>query len=495
MSDTIFHTVALVLYFAAMLFIGWFAYRKTNNLDDFVIGDRGLRPSVAALSAGASDMSGWLLMGLPGAIYFAGLSKAWIAIGLLIGAWTNWKIVAPRLRAYTEVAKNSLTIPSFFENRLHDKTRLLRIFSSLIILVFFTFYVSSGMVAAGIFFESSFNSSYYFGMFLVASITLLYTMFGGFLGATLTDVVQGLLLVAALVVVPVAVIFEMGSVQAAFKDVGAVDGDHLNLFAGISALGIVSALAWGLGYFGQPHILVRFMALRKPSEAALARRIGMSWMFVAIAGAVVSSLVAVSYSVLHPDLMAGAVNEPETVFLVLSKIMLHPFVGGFVLAAVLAAVMSTLSSQLVVCSSALVEDLYKIVRKKPCSNNFLVWFGRLGVAAVAAVAMLLALDRSSSVLGLVGFAWSGFGAAFGPIILLSLFWRKLSYRGALCGMVSGAVTVFVWGSISSLSDALFEIVPGFFVCLFVAVVVSLFTGHAREEIGKQFDQALVFSGK
>lgn len=485
MTDQIFQLVAIVLYFAGMLAIGYFAFRKTNDLDDYMLAGRGLKPGTAALSAGASDMSGWLLLGLPGAIYVSGLVEAWIAIGLTIGAWLNWKFVAPRLRSYTHVSNNSITIPSFFENRLKDSSRLLRVVSGVIILVFFTFYVSSGMVAGGVFFENSFGSTFLVGMLIVAGVTLLYTLFGGFLGATLTDVAQGLLMLAALIVVPIVALNETGGLGATIDSIREVNPDLLSFTAGGSVLGVISAAAWGLGYVGQPHILVRFMALRSPQDAKAGRRIGIGWMILTALGALATALIGIAYFQQNPDV---SLNNPETVFLILSQILFHPFVAGLVLAAVLAAIMSTISSQLIVCSSALVEDLYKIVGKKDATPKQMVMLGRLGVLLVALVAGLIALNRDATILELVGFAWAGFGAAFGPVVLLSLYWKKLSTWGALAGMVTGAVVVFIWGN-SPLSATMYEIVPGFAASLLVAVVVSLVTYKKSLEIEAEFDEA------
>ncbi|WP_130178736.1 sodium/proline symporter PutP [Cryobacterium sp. SO1] len=486
MSDQTFQLIAIVLYFVGMLAIGYFAFRQTKDLDDYMLAGRGLKPGTAALSAGASDMSGWLLLGLPGAIYVSGLVEAWIAIGLTIGAWLNWKFVAPRLRSYTAVSNNSITIPSFFENRLKDTSRLLRVVSGVIILVFFTFYVSSGMVAGGVFFENSFGSTFLAGMLIVAGVTLLYTLFGGFLGATLTDVAQGLLMLAALVVVPVVALGETGGLGATIDSIREVDPDLLSFTAGGSVLGVISAAAWGLGYVGQPHILVRFMALRSPKDAKAGRRIGIGWMILTALGAVATALIGIAYFQQNPDVTLG---NPETVFLLLSQILFHPFVAGLVLAAVLAAIMSTISSQLIVCSSALVEDLYKIVGKKDASPKQMVMLGRLGVLLVALVAGLIALNRDATILELVGFAWAGFGAAFGPVVLLSLYWKKLSTWGALAGMVTGAVVVFIWGN-SPLSATMYEIVPGFAASLLVAVVVSFATYKPSAEIDTEFDAAV-----
>ncbi|GAA1408143.1 sodium:proline symporter [Glutamicibacter uratoxydans] len=490
MSDQTFQIIAIVIYMCGMLGIGYVAYRRTNNIDDYMLADRGLKPWVAALSAGASDMSGWLLMGLPGAIYLGGMHEAWIAIGLLIGAWLNWKFVAPRLRSYTAIAQNAITVPSFFEKRLKDKSHLLRIASALIILVFFTFYVSSGMVAAGKFFESTFGWQYMAGLVFVAGITLLYTLFGGFLGASLTDMVQGILMFAALVAVPIVAITQVGDISTLGERITNANPAAFNLFssfetnsAGLAIVAIFSTAAWGFGYFGQPHIIVRFMALRTPAEAKSARRIGIGWMFLTTFGAVCTALIGIAYFAADP---LGK-DRSETVFLLLSQIFFHPFVAGLVLAAVLAAIMSTMSSQLIVCSSALIEDLYNISGRK-ASPKMLITLSRTGVLTIAVIALLLALNPDSSILDLVAFAWAGFGGAFGPIVLLSLYWRKLTAVGAFAGMVTGAVVVFVWGNIDVLSSAMYEIVPGFALNLLVAWAVSRATFKHNDTIQNEFTE-------
>ncbi|CAN3130425.1 sodium/proline symporter PutP [Mycobacterium sp. smrl_JER01] len=487
-------TLAIGLYFALMLAIGYYAYRQTSDLDDYMLGGRRLRPGVAALSAGASDMSGWLILGLPGAIYASGLVEAWIVIGLVVGAYLNWRFVAPRLRVYTEIANNSITVPSFFENRLRDRSHVLRISAGTIVLVFFTFYVSSGMVAGGVFFEATFGASYLTGMLLVAGITLSYTLFGGFLGATLTDVAQGLLMLAALIAVPVAAVIATGgpgevvnlvqAADAAHNAANATDEIHrTSLLFGGSVLAIVSAAAWGLGYFGQPHIIIRFMALRSAADAKAGRRIGISWMVLTSAGAIATGFAGLAYFYGRGETLDNA----ETVFLQLAQVMFHPFVAGIVLAAVLAAVMSTISSQLIVCSSALVEDIYRAFGKES-SPTKLVTYGRLGVLTVAVVAILLALNPRGTILDLVGFAWAGFGAAFGPLIILSLFWRKLTSAGAIAGMITGAAVVGVWGLNDALASTLYEIVPAFFACAVVAVAVSLITARHDEDVQREFSE-------
>ncbi|WNG86442.1 sodium/proline symporter PutP [Mycobacterium sp. ITM-2016-00317] len=494
MTDRTFQMLAIGLYFALMLAIGYYAFRRTSDLDDYMLGGRKLKPGVAALSAGASDMSGWLLLGVPGAIYATGLVEAWIVIGLVIGAYLNWRFVAPRLRAYTEIANNSITVPSFFENRLRDHSHVLRISAGAIILVFFTFYVSSGMVAGGVFFETSFGSSYVTGMLLVAGVTLCYTLFGGFLGASLTDVAQALLMLAALIAIPVAAIIAAGGPGEVLSLVQAADAAHnaanagdeihrTSLFFGGSFLAIMSAAAWGLGYFGQPHIIVRFMAMRSAADAKAGRRIGISWMLLTAAGAITTGFAGLAYFYGRGETL----DNPETVFLRLAQVLFHPFIAGIVLAAVLAAIMSTISSQLIVCSSALVEDIYRAFGKE-ASPTRLVTYGRLGVLIVAVLAILLALNPDGSILDLVGFAWAGFGGAFGPLIILSLFWRRLTSAGAIAGMVTGAVVVGVWGQTDALSSVMYEIVPAFVACAVVAVVVSLFTARDDEDIQREFDE-------
>jgi sodium/proline symporter len=487
MSEQTYQLAALLLYLLAMLAIGGWAYRRTTDLDDYMLGGRGLGPAVSALSAGASDMSGWLLLGLPGAIYASGLVEGWIAVGLTIGAWLNWKYVAPRLRTYTQVSDESITVPSFLENRLKDRSRLLRVASGAIILLFFTFYVSSGMVAGGLFFESSFGTGYHTGMIVVTAVVVAYTLFGGFLAVCYTDFVQGTIMLLALVVVPVVGVFVTGGFGETAASIRAVDPARMSLLSGATVLGVVSAAAWGLGHFGQPHIIVRFMALRTPSETKSARRIGIGWMLISLLGATATALVGIAYFQQNPG---QSLTDPEAVFIALGQTFFHPMVAGVMLAAVLAAIMSTISSQLLVTSSALVEDLYKAVFRTTASDRQLVMLGRSAVLVVSLVAATLAWDRSGTVLELVAYAWAGFGASFGPIMLLALYWRKLTATGALSGLGAGAATVLVWGNIDVLSSRMYEIVPGFLLNLVVTVVVSLLTYRPNPQIEQEFDEAV-----
>ena len=485
MTAQMYQMLAMIVYFVAMILIGLWAYRRTSNIDDYMLAGRNLGPMATALSAGASDMSGWLLMGLPGALYLTGMVELWIAIGLTVGAWLNWRFTAPRLRTYTEVASNSLTIPTFLGRRLHDHSHLIQITAGVITLVFFTFYVSSGMVAGGEFFHASFGMNYQAGMLLVAGITVLYTLIGGFLAVAYTDVVQGLMMVTALVAVPVAGVIHLGGIGPLVALITELDPHTWALWgASTSILGVLSAISWGLGYFGQPHIIVRFMALESPRQAAAGRRIGIGWMLLACAGAAATALVGIA--VYRRDTTALA--NPETVFITLGQLLFHPLIAGFMLAAILAAIMSTISSQLLVSSSALVEDLYRAFNRQELSEKSSVLIGRVGVLLVSVIAAALAWQADNSILKLVGFAWAGFGAAFGPVVILALYWKRLTRWGALSGMVAGAVVVAIWGKVGGGIFDLYEILPGFLANLIVTIVVSLRT-TVVPEVDEEFDRA------
>lgn len=480
--------ISLAAYFILMMAIGLYAFRKsTDDVSGYMLGGRQLHPAVASLSAGASDMSGWMLMGLPGAVYVSGLNSAWIAVGLIVGAFLNYLYVAPRLRVYTEIADDAITIPDYFEKRFHDRSHMLRILSSAVIIIFFTLYTSAGVVSGGKLFEASFGTSYEVGLFATAGVVVAYTLFGGFLAVSLTDFVQGCIMFVALVLVPIVAFFDLGGGASITNTLKGVDEGLLNMFGGFTLAGLVSSLAWGLGYFGQPHIIVRFMAVRTLKDVATARNIGMSWMLVTVVGAVATGIVGLAYIVKN----SLTLDDPETIFIVLSELLFHPYIAGFLLAAILAAIMSTISSQLLVSSSSLTEDFYKTFLRKEASQKELVAVGRISVLAVSLVAIALAFDRSSTILSLVSNAWAGFGAAFGPLILLSLHWRHMTRDGAMAGMVAGAATVLFWiyapitiGG-KSLSDNLYEMLPGFIVSTIVAIVVSKLTeGRGEAERSK-----------
>lgn len=483
--------LALAIYFVAMLAIGLYAYRQsTSNLSEYMLGGRKLGPGITALSAGASDMSGWLLMGLPGALYLSGISQVWMAVGLILGAWANYVFLAPRFRVYTEVANDSITLPDYFEHRFADTTRLLRLISAVVIVVFFTIYTASGVVAGGKLFETVFQMDYSLGLWLTVSVVIAYTLLGGFLAVSMTDFVQGIIMFVALLVVPLVTLNAVGGVAPVLDTVKAINPAHLDLFHGTTAIGIVSLMAWGLGYFGQPHIVVRFMAIRSVKDFPVARRVGMTWMIVSLLGAILTGFIGIAYI----KQTGTELKDAETIFILLSQILFHPFITGFLLAALLAAVMSTISSQLLVTSSALVQDFYKTFLNKTASDRHLVLMGRLAVLAVACIAIWIALDRSSTILGLVANAWAGFGAAFGPVILISLYWRRMTQWGALAGMVGGAGTVLLWvygpWTVDGvpLNDWLYSMVPGVLVSVAAAIIVSLLTPPVTQIVQTQFDE-------
>ncbi|WOI57689.1 sodium/proline symporter PutP [Palleronia sp. LCG004] len=476
--------VSLAIYFAAMIAIGLYAYRRsTSNSEDYVLGGRNLPPAVAALSAGASDMSGWLLLGLPGALYAAGLVEAWIGIGLFVGALFNWIIVAPRLREQTERYDNALTIPSFLANRFPSQATLLRVVSAVVIVLFFAVYTASGLVGGGKLVQSAFDGSYQLGVWLTLGMVLAYTVVGGFLAVSLTDFVQGCIMMLALVVMPIVVLYagDGGGFDQARETLSGVEGFSLSLTSGLTLLGWLSAVTWGLGYFGQPHIIVRFMAIKSVGAVAAARNIGMIWMGISLIGAIGVGILGRAYVVRN----GVDVSDGETIFIVLANLLFHPLVTGFLFAALLAAIMSTVSSQLLVASSSLAEDFYRLFIHRDASETEVVNIGRLSVVAVGLVAAFIARDPESEVLGLVSNAWAGFGAAFGPLIILSLTWSRMTGAGAVAGLVTGAAVVILWifagwnGSFLG-GPGIYEIIPGFIAATVATIGVSLATRDRQE---------------
>jgi solute:Na+ symporter, SSS family len=484
--------ISLFLYFGLMIAIGFYAAKKsTSSSEEYMLGGRRLHPAVAALSAGASDMSGWLLLGLPGALFAAGMIEAWIGIGLLVGAWLNWIVVAPRLREQTERYDNALTIPQFLANRFPSKAMALRTVSAVIVVVFFIVYTASGLVAGGKLFASAFGdlinfsmmSDYIFGVWFTLGIVLTYTVIGGFLAVSLTDFVQGCIMMLALIIMPVVILTtgQGDGLVAAGERLSAIDPNYLSLFEGLTFFGFVSAIGWGLGYFGQPHIIVRFMAVRTIADVAKARRIGMTWMAVSVVGALGLGILGRAFI----ERNGIVIDDPETIFIVLSDLLFHPLVTGFLYAALLAAIMSTISSQLLVSSSSLTEDFYRLFMNKKASEAHLVTVGRVSVVLVGLVAAFMADDPNSKILELVSNAWAGFGAAFGPMIILSLTWKKMSGAGAVAGMLTGAVTVIAWINIgwgdSFLGGpGIYEIIPGFILAWLAIVLVSRSTQTTGE---------------
>jgi len=494
--------ITFVFYLVMMLVIGWMAYRRTENISDYILGGRKLGKWVTALSASASDMSGWLLMGLPGAIYAAGLSEAWIGLGLFVGAYFNWRITAPRLRVFTQVAGNALTLPDYFSNRFNDESRMLRIISASIILVFFTVYVASGLTAGAKLFEASFNMDYHLALLVGGLVIVSYTFVGGFLAVSWTDLAQGLLMVSALVVAPMVMLTELGGLTGAFQHVQADDaanqlarGDWFGGVSGVDYLlsfSFLSLMAWGLGYYGQPHLLARFMAAKSVPEVHSARRIAMSWMALSMLGAIAVGFFAIAYFAGKPE-AAQLAADSEHVFIIASQVLFNPWVAGFLLAAILAAVMSTIDSQLLVSSSAISEDFYRGLINPGADEKQLVRVGRLAVLVVALVAMLIATDPDSKVLGLVSNAWAGFGASFGPVIVMSLLWRNMTRDGALAGMLGGAITVILWIWAKSIwggwFSGIYEMIPGVLVSILCVYLVSRVQGSVPAAVGNLFDEA------
>lgn len=487
MNDSMPMLVTFVVYIVGMVAIGLIAYRATNNFGDFILGGRRLGSFVTALSAGASDMSGWLLMGLPGAVFLSGISESWIAIGLTIGAYLNWRFVAGRLRVHTEVNHNALTLPDYFTTRFEDKSRILRILSAVIILVFFTIYCASGVVAGARLFESTFGLSYGTALWVGAFATIAYTFIGGFLAVSWTDTVQATLMIFALILTPVMVIIAVGGIDSSMLVIAAKNPENLDMFKGLNVIAIISLLGWGLGYFGQPHILARFMAADSHHVIHNARRISMTWMIFCLAGAVAVGFFGIAFFSNNPSL-AGNVNENgERVFIELAMLLFNPWIAGILLSAILAAVMSTLSCQLLVCSSALTEDFYKAFLRNKASQNELVWVGRFMVLLIAIIAILLASNPDNRVLGLVSYAWAGFGAAFGPVVLLSVVWSGMTRNGALAGMLIGAATVIIWKQYAWFG--LYEIIPGFIFATIGIFVFSMVGSRPTEKMLSRFNTA------
>ncbi|MBR2156629.1 MAG: sodium/proline symporter PutP [Campylobacter sp.] len=459
--------IAIAMYFLFLIFVGRYYYNKNANMSEYLLDNRRLNPLVTALSAGASDMSGWMLLGLPGALYATGICSIWIAIGLSIGAWCNYKFLAKRLRIYTEVASDSITIPDFLENRFKDKTKALRIISGLLIMIFFTLYVSSGIIAGGKTFESFFGLSFTTGAITTICIVVFYTFFGGFKAVCITDAFQGTLMFLVLVLIPISayLALDIPTGSSFVAEMSKFSDHHFDLFYNQSFLGILGLMAWGLGYFGQPHIIVRFMAIRSSKELDQARRIGISWMVLGLVGAVASGMIGYLYF----NQKGIPLSDPEKVFLELGKIFFHPFVVGVIISAVLAAIMSTISSQLLVSASSVTKDFIFAFYKKEVSPSTQALSSRLAVVVVAIVASFLAFMSNDTILNVVGNAWAGFGASFGAVLLFSLYSKNMSALSALIGMLVGGITVIVW-ILSGLSSVVYELLPGF---VFSAIAILL----------------------
>ena len=463
--------IMFVCYSVLMLYIGFYFYRQNKNSEDYFLGGRSIGPLVSALSAGASDMSGWLLMGLPGALYVSGFIDSYIAIGLTIGAMLNWVFVAKRLRIYTSVIANSITIPDYFETRFDDDKHILRVICAVVILVFFTFYVSSGLVSGAKLFESTFGIQYDYALTIGTLIIVTYTFLGGYKAVCWTDMIQGLLMLGALVAVPLVMLSHLGGFNEAMKIVKEVKPTALSMGEGASLLSIISAVAWGFGYFGQPHILVRFMSIRSTKDIPTATLIGISWMMICLISACFIGVLGIAYVYKFKLTL----NDPEKIFIVMSQLLFNPWIAGILLSAILAAIMSTASSQLLVSSSTIAEDFYKKIFKQDAPSSVVMNLGKVGVLLVAIIAFLISTNKDSSVLSIVAYAWAGFGASFGSVMVFSLFWSRMTRVGAISGMITGAIVVVLYKNFFKDYLNIYEIVPGFLAASIVIIITSLFT--------------------
>ena len=483
--------VVFILYLLMMLVIGIVAFKRTSNTADYYLGGRSLGKWVVSISAQASDMSGWLLMGLPGAAYLSGLEAGWIGVGLAIGTYLNWKFVAKRLRNYTEVCGNSITIPGFLGNRYRDEQHIIRLVSALFILIFFLVYTASGFVSGAKLFSTVFNLNYNVALLIAVLVVVSYTFAGGFFAVCWTDLVQGILMFMASVIVPVAAVESMGGLIATLSNINSVNPELLNAFTSsdgsrVALISVVSSLAWGLGYFGQPHILVRFMGIKNADDIKHSRRIAMVWVIFSLTAAVLVGLLGRVY--ISEDLSATA---GETVYIKMVLSIFPIVFAGLFLAAILAAIMSTADSQLLVTASAITEDFYKTKIRKNASEKEAMMVSRGTVIVVAIIAAIIATNPNNTVLDLVENAWAGFGATFGPIVLFSLFWKRTTKKGAIAGMITGGVSVIIWRKLGVALGGIFslyEIVPGFLLSALVIYIVSKMDKEPSQDMIDEFEK-------
>ncbi|MDD3339083.1 MAG: sodium/proline symporter PutP [Lachnospiraceae bacterium] len=505
-SDIIAILIAFACYLVLMIIIGGIYMKKTKNTEDYFLGGRGLSGWVAALSAQASDMSGWLLMGLPGTVYALGTGQAWIAIGLFLGTVFNWVVISGRLRRYTIRANNSLTLPEYFQNRFHDKKKILLLVSSIVITIFFLVYTASALAAGGKLFNSVFGINYNVALAIGAFVILAYTFMGGFMAVCVTDFIQGLLMLVGLMVVPILAYFLVGgdNIGGILEQSGVIGGSasYLSLFENggepIKFIDIISQLAWGLGYCGMPHILVRFMAVRSEKELKKSRVIAIIWVAISLGMAIFIGVIGRAY--LFPTILGseGAAST-ESVFITMITTVFTtdfalPFIGGVFLCGILAAIMSTADSQLLVTASAVSKDIYKGVIKPDAKEEKVLFVSRITVGVVAILAFLIAWDPNSSIMALVSDAWAGLGSAFGPLVLLSLFWKRTNFHGALAGIISGGVTVLIWdylpiinGQTIATATGIYSLLVGFAVSILLIVIVSLCTEAPSAEMLQEFE--------
>lgn len=467
--------VDFIIYSVIMVGIGFYFWRQNKTAEDYFIGNKNMGPTVSALSAGASDMSGWLLMGFPGAVLASGLGQSYIGIGLTIGALLNWLFTAKRLRIYTEVNSNSITIPDYFETRFSDDSHIIRVVCAFVILIFFTVYISSGLVAGGKLFETLFGIKYQDALLTGTFLIVLYTFLGGYKAVCWTDLLQGLLMMGALIVIPLIMFLSVGGFGETVdlvKQAGEESSkDYISMSKGLGTISVISSLAWGLGYFGQPHILVRFLSIDSVKSIKKATAIGIGWMAISLAGSVAMAFIGIAY--LKKNNLT--INDPERIFVVMSQLLFNPWISGILLSAILAAIMSTASSQLLVSSSTIAEDFYRKIFKKDADPKFVMKFSRASVLIVASVAFFMSTDPNSSILGIVSYAWAGFGASFGSVMIFSLYWKDMTRVGAVFGMIGGAVGVIVWEYLGKQYGGIFSlysILPAFILASVLIIIGS-----------------------
>lgn len=510
MTDQIQHFIAMIIYMIAVVGIGiYFAKRANKNAESYFLGGRTLGPWVAAFSAEASDMSGWLLMGLPGLAYWTGLAEAgWTAIGLFVGTYFNWLIVSKRLHKYS-VRVDAITIPGFFSKRFHEKKKIILIIASLFIVIFFAVYTGQCLAACGKLFMNLFDLDYHAMMIIAAIFVLLYTFLGGFLAESASDFMQAIVMVVVLVAILVLGVANAGGISAVIENSKSFDGffslfeiaspssEVGNVFgqgSSMSFLAILSSLAWGLGYFGMPQVLLRFMGIRDGKELKRSRRVACIWLFIAMSAALFIGIVgrSVVNSAGEPMFNYTSGTQAENIFIDISTAFLPPILAGFACAGILAASISSSDSYLLISTSAIAENIFHGVIKKDATDKQVMWVSRIVMAAITIFAMIIAWDAESTIFGITKFAWAGFGATFGPLMLFSLFWKKTTYAGAISGMLTGGVTVLVWKLVlSTLSDKIeifgvYELLPAFILSSIVIVAVSLLTKKPSEEIEADF---------
>ena len=494
--------IAFLLYLGVMLGIGFYFTNKSKKMSDYFLAGRGLGSWVTAMSAQASDMSGWLLMGLPGAAYATGMGNYWIAIGLAIGTILNWALVAKPLRRFTEVCGDSITIPQYLQNRFKADSPLIRVVCAVVIFVFFLVYTTSAFVSGGKLFQVVFNidptnETYAKAAVIISAlIIIVYTFMGGFNAVAWTDFIQGILMFVTIIALPIALVsntpnFSADTLYATQKLAaeGADTSGYMSMTSGMSTIDIISNLAWALGYFGMPHILVRFMAIKDTKEVKKSAIIAIVWVLISLTAAVLIGILGRVF--LDSQSVTLSAAEQELIFIKTVKMLFPSFLGGIFLSAVLASIMSTADSQLLVTASAVVNDFYKVVVKKEASENKLMWISRGAVIAISVIACILALNPNDSIMGIVSNAWAGFGAAFGPAIVFSLYWKRLTLKGTAAGIIGGAATVILWEYIlpASVTMGLYSIVPGCIVSVLLTIVVSLIDKEPSKEVLDMFEEA------